>query len=148
MWAVWRRHIRFWVIVVTFYRPKIISMRPLQLLLGTETCFLSPLPACRVTVSMKSQPIYRLMWLTHHPKISSVKFSFSSPCRLCLRQRNVVFEMLSCFQSGAHTLNAVCFAGSLWQHPLNQHVGGWRAPRTPKKKKIIWFPFQKRAAVH
>lgn len=125
-------------------------MRPLQLLLGTKTCFLSPLPACRVTVSMKSQPIYHPMWLTHThttiQKISSVKFSVFLRRAVFVSVRGTWCLRCCHVSSRGPTLwTLFVFAGSLWQHLLNQHVGGWRAPRTPKKKKSIWFPFQKRA---
>lgn len=60
----------------------------------------------------------------------AVMFAALSPASFCLRG----VEDAVMFPAGAHTLNAVYFA-ELMAASLNQHVGGWRAACTPKKKK-------------
>lgn len=140
---------RLWVIVVTFYRPQKNIDEASSASSWHQNVF--PLTSSSLQghgVNEESTHLSSDVTNTHTTiqKISSVKFSVFLRRAVFVSVRGTWCLRCCHVSSRGPTLwTLFVFAGSLWQHLLNQHVGGWRAPRTPKKKKSIWFPFQKRA---
>lgn len=129
---------RLWVIVVTFYRPQKNIDEASSASSWHQNVF--PLTSSSLQghgVNEESTHLSSDVTNTHTPiqKITSVKFSVFLRRAVFVSVRGTWCLRCCHVSSRGPTLwTLFVFAGSLWQHLLNQHVGGWRAPRTPKNK--------------